>query len=319
MGFTERISWSHSRAKARGECPRAYFWTYFAKGEPEVRRANILKKLSNIDMLVGQAVDWAISATLEQYQKDERTVDGLVDRGVKTFNRLLEWSPSTCEWMKKGKYPANEAQPLHHDYYGIPLRDGKVEECRVKVAKCLANFKSSELLDQILSVHPSRWSPPKGDSVPSFRIPNACTVYANYDFYARLQSDELLIVDWKAGAVSKEADKEAEAQLSVYGLYGVYALKYKPEQVKVVAAWLQVATPWIPTTPTFERQKATHDRILKEWKAETDSLVLDAGERKTPVWIADRADYPPKPERFQCRKCKFREICPEGRAVIEGT
>lgn len=318
MGFTERISWSHSRSKLRGGCPRAYFWQYFAKGEPEARQANLLKKLTSIDMMVGQAVDWAITASLDDSRQGAADAfEGIVERGLKTFDRLYEASPKICDYMKRNGYPSQDSQPLVHHYYGTPLPTNKLAECKDKVTTCLTNFGQSAVLQEILAIDPSDWCPPKGDSVPSFRIPKTkVTVYANYDFYFRRSLGEVLIIDWKSGKPSKEADKEASAQLSVYALFGVYALRRPWTGVKVLTAWLSVGQGWTEEAPSFEAQKSMHDRIIREHSAEVESVKLDEGLRKVPVYVAAREDYPPKPEASVCRKCKFRELCPEGQAAV---
>jgi len=69
--FTPILGWSITRYDMFTTCKRRYYYQYYAKYDPEIKRAKIdaLKKLTSIPLEIGNIVHDTISAVLKRLLK----------------------------------------------------------------------------------------------------------------------------------------------------------------------------------------------------------------------------------------------------------
>ena len=150
------LTWSFSRDRLFNECPRAYFYHYYASwggweaGANEFcRKAYILKNVRSIDAWIGDIVHQVIKWVLESKAGDKATLftkgrDISHEQAVKTAKNLLT---KTWEQSRSKKWEENVKKNLNlfeHYYSQEPTR----EELRVKlekVANSIRNFYKSGL------------------------------------------------------------------------------------------------------------------------------------------------------------------------------
>lgn len=319
MGRATKQSWSHSRSSALAECPRRAFLEYYSEGEPEDKDVWRLKELVPLPMWAGLTVDFIVSRALGEIRKNGIARTGLAEFGSRHYWRGVKQSRAIVDLMRDRPRTKNERRsdpfrPLQHDYYRFDLGNEYLQSMDDRVRSCLEHFEDSETYDRIKTAGVENWGTVAKldeDIAPSFRL-DGHKVYAAYDFWFR-DGDDLFILDWKSGSDGQLSRESAERQLGVYALYGIYHLKYRLERIHTQAVWLKGSADWEPEKPTKDGLRAIRDGILTEIAAEES--LLDARQFKVRTeFHADRAKFPPRPSVRACLNCKFREICPEGRA-----
>lgn len=319
MGYTTSLSWSHTRAKSFQGCPRAFFYEYYYRGEERFeKKAAVIRKLSNPDMLAGQVVDWQIRFALDNYREVQALPQDLPGRAVLAFRRMIEKSPAHALKMRwQLRKPPVNAQVMHNHFYGEDDLPKVLAACENKVETCVRNWLESELLTRILEAPVTDWMPQKDDSeltVVKWQL-DALTVYSAIDFW--FKSGELLhIIDWKTGRATDESVAEASRQLSGYALWGVRDQGYAPENVTTQMAFLQTSPMWEPRTFTEDDIRETERLIIGQHAEELDKLVYSRLEDGQARYDASIDEYPVRPEVKRCHDCKFRIMCIEGKALV---
>ncbi|MCI0586871.1 MAG: PD-(D/E)XK nuclease family protein [Planctomycetes bacterium] len=291
------LSWSASRSRSFGECRRAYFYLYYGSwrgwerdAPGPVRRAYLLKQLTNLDILAGSAVHAGL-----QWYFLERRKGGSPGR-EEVVERTLEEMRRTWRQSKAGGWeedPKRNAR-LHEHHYGGDLSKGRTDRIRAKALRCLDNFFSLPSLARV------REAPAEtvllceerdGFSFEGWRI------HAVPDLALR-EGEDLVLLDWKSGRPSAGDP----LQLAVYALYAGEKFGARPPRVRGVLAYLGEG-----------RLEATsiRDEDLEGARGEIRRSL--AAMREVHF---DPDEVPLDPERFPmsgypraCPRCNFREMC----------
>ncbi len=314
VGFSQ-LSWSLTRHRSlAGACPRAHWFQYWTLDEPEHGRCKTLKRLTNLDMLAGTVVDRQVEYALEQVRAGNPLPPDLVERGLRTWERMLAASRLQARRLLEGQPLPYGAQPLMADYYGQPISDREIERCALKVESSLSGFMNCELGARLIKVHPCRWHAPRSEhdtALVEFQV-EGIRIYAQIDFHMERQGHWLVIVDWKS---SSRVGTDEGLQLAVCGLWGLDR-GFGQDQVHLQAAHLPDCPIWAPKNITELEYDAARSQIVVDHQRE--SQLTEVRDRKgTPVVYADRAAFPPRPGPVVCAGCKFRAVCPEGQAITQ--
>jgi len=310
--LVNEFSWSVSRDRLFRMCERAYYYTYYGSwggwdesADPMCRKLYILKNLQTLDMWAGSIVHETIAEALRRYALDRRaiTVEELQSRARSKLRR--GWVESVNrEWERSPK-----KTNLFELYYGNgkSLPREVTDRLRERVYTALATFANSAVLESILATPYVNWRPV--DRLDAFAV-DGLKVWAAVDFAFTDPQGATRILDWKTGA---ERPDELRIQLGCYALYAIERWHVPPEAVRVAAVYLVDA-------PKVQEQPVTPDLL-----AETRQFILDsAAEMRArlddPIGnTASEDSFPCTTERRWCRRCNFREVCPQVQTEAQST
>jgi len=299
------LTWSFSRDRLFNECPRAYFYHYYASwggweaGANEFcRKAYILKNVRSIDAWIGDIVHQVIKWVLESKAGDKATLftkgrDISHEQAVKTAKNLLT---KTWEQSRSKKWEENVKKNLNlfeHYYSQEPTR----EELRVKlekVANSIRNFYKSGLFAKFSKLSAENFL--SIDELASFDF-EGTKAFAIPDFAIR-DGQEYLLYDWKTG---KGSEKDI-LQLSCYSLFAMSKWQVPEDKIKVIPAYLaQDELMPVPVEAIASEQvKSYIHQSIEGMK----SVLADVGSNKAEINNFAKTD-----KLWRCQRCKFQEIC----------
>jgi hypothetical protein len=121
------------------------------------------------------------------------------------------------------------------------------------------------------------------------------------DLAHRGEDGGAVILDWKTG---RRRPQPQGLQLGAYALYASQAWRLEPEQILVVEANLNTDAVG-KARITAQHLHQAHEQIAAGIRAMRERL------RDPETNQADPEDFPASPEQGRCRRCPFREVCPD--------
>ena len=296
--FTNDFSWSVSRQGKFDECRRAYYWHYYGSwggwdrdAGAEVRRAWMLKRMSNLDMWGGSVVHEVVERALHDLRWGRtNTIEELHRRGREQMVR--SWRQSLGrEWEFDPKHRLN----LFEHYYTDKTVDRRSVTIRDRVNTCLENFRRSPSYEALQSLQKADWlAVEELDRLELDGFP----VWVKIDCAFR-RGEEVVIIDWKTGK-PREGDRE---QLTAYALYATTAWEnVGPEDILLRAAYLQTGEE-VDYTVSQDDLEDLKERIRGN-AAEMRALLADADAN-----TAELDAFPMVEDQRRCKRCSFRELC----------
>jgi hypothetical protein len=320
VGTARFRSWSFSRERTFRVCPRRFLFEYFPHGEPDANTLGLLKKSTCLPMLVGTiAHDWIANA-LRIFRATGRVKANLKTPALIMFDDALMMSASAAGKLNKGlSVPIETRVLLHH------LEEGTFEArenmARDSLANYLDAFEGSSAWEFLQTTELKRWEPIKAatDSKESvlasgklgFSRSLGLRVYTPIDAAVRFRGD-FIIADWKTGTKSASAIASANRQTASYALRAL-DLGIPLEQVKLAPFWLQAGERWEPRSVQKDEILDVCRGIEEHDTAERTLLKERRGVSGSVEWFAAKDNFPPNVGRW-CADCKYRKVCPEGRA-----
>jgi hypothetical protein len=217
MGKCTSTAWSFSRHKSLRGCPRAHWFSYYRKGEPDAGLMLAQSKLVNRYMLVGQVADSIAGSVLNHVRKAGKVPD--VEK-VEAYARDLAEkniasSSRNAERVLAGKAPPFGAQVLDdHVWHTQPvLSDEQVVE---RVVAAATAFASSGIVQRLLESPVENWQKPRlrEDPRPEAWKLSEFWVSSAPDSWLE-EPERFIVLDWKA---SRMIGQDDGFQLAVYGL-----------------------------------------------------------------------------------------------------
>lgn len=325
MGTAYNRSWSHSRQQLYDRCPRAFFYEYFPWDEPWQNEAWFLKNLMSADLLAGQIVHRMINIALRQYRVSQVEPIQLEDIAAKEYATAVALSQRSADLLKSGKRPLRKVPVLQEHFYP-DLDTSRVEAASLKVENCITNLFSSPLWTFLQKTQTNLWLVPddlqerpfvNATKALGFQPPQRLKIFTGFDFAFDNKGDFILI-DWKTGAKSEEAQHTVRKQMATYALFGIQR-GYPLDQIKVQAAWLQDPPLFEPVKvspneiqsliETIQQQNLIERRVCKRSKSDDSPSGY-----KHSIHIKD---FPAMVFAEKCLKCKFRALCREGRERVK--
>lgn len=299
---TRELSWSLSRARLFGECPRRFYYAnYFAKlarfdDAPETARlAAEMARIKGLDMWAGEIVHGTIQWALERIK--DGSIPSEEEAKAETRRRMSEgWLASV-----KGLWRTHQddACPnLFEHYYNIPVLPALTDRIKNKAFLCITNFVESELFDRIKSMSPDLWLPI--EKYASFRL-DGLLFYVKFDFAIKDQKN-ITVYDWKTGNPTEAENR----QLACYALYAAGRWDVPIDNIRVCPVHLQPVLEAPVRQVDDETVEEMRLYVRKSFNAMVSCLRDPARN------IAAMDDFPMTENIPRCIRCNFRGICTQG-------
>ena len=298
------LNWSYSRRESLEQCTRRYFFQYYATALQDVdmrNRSQFLKSVKNRFLRTGELVHLVISTYFKNLKKGKNLS---ADWAAKWAKELFAKDRSYSARVRAGgvlwqqQYPPTILDEVINSQENSSALLTHAEEQMVSSIK---NFFESPAFSDFRRLGASAQSRIEGRlSLTGFPVP----VSGKVDLAVPMETS-VTIVDWKTGAVS---DGGAESlQLATYGLWGSAEFGVKEDSVQIVKAYLLTGE-----VVEFKAGSEAFANARVRIHQDLERMVILHEYGRTGVIDA----FTPNPQLGVCRLCPFREICPEGKALI---
>lgn len=298
------FSWSASRHQQLQECARRYFWDKYGYWEgwdedaaPDAWLAYRLKKLTNLDFVVGNAIHRRAYELTERARegRDLPPADVLRQRSRRELKEI--YGADRDAFVRDPKYHPM----LHGFYYRAGPEEKAIERVRNKLNQCLPHLRALDLWEKIQAwkVRVPFVSNPDERPEPTIEV-QSTGVYANPDLVLQEAAEgTYTVVDWKTG----QPRERHERQIAVYGLFVRERFEVVECRGRIVYL-IDGSSRIVDLTPeVFE---------------ETEAWIADSVEQMR-GYVADPEVNQPKPksafpltqDRWECKWCNFFELCEE--------
>jgi hypothetical protein len=292
------FSWSYSRAAKYRQCPRAYYYHYYAAWEGwqndaplPVQRAYLLKNLTDLPLWVGTLVHDSIKFALARLKAGHPLAE------ADLFKRMQTRAQADFEDSRSGRYrqKPNQLTGFQEHYYQTGLAAAEWLAGQAQAERCLRTFLNSALYRDLLRQSPSTFL--AVEELQSFSLAGT-KIWVQMDL-ARRVGDTIYIYDWKTGTV------EAAELRQQLGIYGLYLSQARPP----LSSSLQAAVYLLGEDRllTFDLDEP----LLQETQAQVEAsithlrgLLLDPQAN-----LAELRRFPMIDDLTVCRYCQFRELC----------
>jgi hypothetical protein len=294
------FSWSYSRAAKYQQCPRAYYYHYYAAWEgwqtdapAPVKRAYLLKNLTNLSHWSGNLVHETIKFALTRLKAGQPVTEANLIKQMHT-RAQADFSDS-----HSGRYrqKPNQLTGFQEHYYQTGLSKTTWQTAWTKAEQALRTFVNSSLYAHLRRQPAATFL--DVETLQSLTLVGT-KIWVQMDL-VRQEDDKLYIYDWKTGSVD---ESELRRQLGIYGLY-------------VQRAWPEMAT---TTSLQGVVYALAEDRLLAFDLDETvlqetqvmietsithlQGLLLDPQAN-----LAELRRFPMIDDLKVCQRCQFRELC----------
>jgi hypothetical protein len=298
------LNWSYSRRESVDQCTRRYFLQYYGNtlGDAEFKaRVQFLRSVKNRYLRTGELVHLVIGTYFKKLKQGKSlSADWLTKWAKDLFLKDRKYSAH----IQAGGMASNDQYPpilldeiLNKDQEGDLLLSRAEEQ----MLKAIQHFFTSPTFSEFreLGAAPESYIERKL-SLQGFPVP----VSGKVDL-ARTRESNVTIVDWKIGSKS---DGGAESlQLATYGLWAATEFGVIAENVRIAKAYL-VSEEVVEFKADQQAFANARVRILQD----LERMVILHRYGRAGMMEA----FSPNPQQGVCRLCPFREVCPEGKAVI---
>jgi hypothetical protein len=295
------FSWSYSRVAKYRQCPRAYYYHYYAAWEgwrkdapAPVQRAYLLKNLTDLWQWVGSLVHESIKFAIARLKA------GQAITAAELIKRMHTRAGADFEDSRSGRYrqQPNQLTGFQEHYYRVKLSKSDWQAAWGQAKNHLRTFLQSALYAHLCRQPPATFL--DAEELRSFTVAGT-KVWVQMDL-ARQEEETIVLYDWKTGSVEAQ---ELRQQLGIYGLY-------------VRHAWPEEASADTPLRGIvynladdrlfeFELGETTlqETRTMIEARiSELQGLLLDPQAN-----LAELRRFPKIDDLNVCRRCQFRELC----------
>ena len=283
--FTPKLGWSVSRYSLFETCKRQYYYTYYAKYDPDYPTRKILglKNLTSIPLEIGNIVHDINKTLLERLQITSRAIDR---------DRFFDYARK-----KTQDYVA--AKTFQEVHYGR-MQAVVADDIFGKIHLSLENVLNSDRLGWIQKravLKKEEWliePPGYGEA----RI-DGMKAYCKVDFLFPVE-DRLFIMDWKTG---KPDPQKHQKQMIGYTSWACCHFDREPDKITPIIAYLHPAYKEIQLDVNTSDIQAFARRVRKE-TAEMNKFCENV-EKNIPK---NKEIFKPAKSRL-CDYCNFRELC----------
>lgn len=299
--FKNEFSWSFSRAAKYRQCPRAYYYHYYAAWEgwqkeapPPVQQAYLLKNLTSLARWTGNLVHESIKFALARLKAGQTVSE------TDLIQRMRSRARADFEDSRSGRYrqQPNRLTGFQEHYYRVKLSPAAWQESWTAAEQSLRTFLRSDLYAHLRRQPPATFL--DVEALRSFALGDT-KLWVQMDL-ARREEETLIVYDWKSGAVD---EGELRRQLGIYGLYLQHT---GPQEIKrrrglVYALAEDRLLEFELDGPTLQETQAEVEASM----ARLQGLLVDPRAN-----LAELRRFPMIDDLNVCRRCQFRELC--GRA-----
>lgn len=294
-------SWSFSRQQMFSTCLRSYYYNYYGShngweaGAPaEVALAYRLKKLSNIYLVLGDAVHKSAAQIVERVSEGRAVPPASeVEEEIRRQLRRV-WKSSRDDGDLFLRRP-NRVDMLREFYYGLGLSREVIAKINQRATETAQALVASSVWPELAREGTRLISCEQFDTFLVGDTP----VYAVPDLLFTNARDQWIIVDWKTG----EAVEDNQEQVALYALYVQKKHRVPVERIVTRLEYLNLQTVQ-ELTFTAEDLEVVEQSALASMK-QMQGLLLDPSQ-----------NIPHAKERFaltsarsRCLWCNFYELC----------
>jgi len=298
------LNWSYSRRESLEHCTRRYFLQYYSATLADSalkERVRFLRAVKNRYLRTGELVHLVIGTYFKKLKQGKTLSADWLTRWVKSL--LLEDKHYTAH-IRGGGAPSNQQYPpviLDEILSEVDDHAMLLAQAEEQMVSAIQNFFAAPVFAefQALGASPDAHIERKL-SLAGFPAP----VSGKVDLAGK-NDGKVTIVDWKIGSSS---DGGAESlQLATYGIWATTELAASEDNLRIVKAHLasKEVVEFHADQQAFTNARV---RILQD----LERMVILHQYGRSGVIEA----FTPNPHAGVCRLCPFREICPEGKAVI---
>jgi hypothetical protein len=295
-----KINWSYSKRGTLDQCPRRYYYTYYAANgrmKTQDPQARLLSHLHNRHERTGQILHLVISTFLRKARSGETW----------TTKRLVGWAESLFKKdcnnsrrfkLENGRVDADgNAIILQEFFYGEPNTEALCAAAKERLVNAITEFAENTVFT---AVRESGMGPEALIEIPIKVAGLPCGVNGRIDL-AYQEDDDAIVVDWKTGGTLGGDDS---LQLATYGMWSLSRYKTSPNNIRIHKALLVDGS--LSTARVDGKMLArARARIIQD--AELMAALDDYG-REGIV-----SAFSPCAQPAICALCRFRKLC-DGRA-----
>jgi hypothetical protein len=295
------FSWSYSRAAKYEHCPRAYYYHYYAAWEgwlkdapAPVKRAYLLKNLTDVSLWAGSLVHEAIKFALARLKAGQTVAEGDL------LKQMRVRAQRDFDDSRQGRYrqQPNKRTGFQEHYYKATLLDEAWRSAWTQAEQRLQTFLNSALYLDLCRQPPAAFL--DVEALQSFRLAGT-KVWVQLDL-ARRAEGAIVIYDWKTGSIEEAAVRR---QLGVYGLYLVQAYpELAHDTPRLQGIVYRLADDRLLEFDLDEALLRETQTMAEASIAKLRGLLLDDAAN-----LAELRRFPMIDDLSICRRCQFRELC----------
>jgi hypothetical protein len=292
-------SWSLSRQNVLDECPRRYFYTYYASHNGWLKESSSesqviykLKQIKNLYLIFGESLHLLAEKIVKlidnkcELPSDEEMVKEL--RGM--LNKAYKDSLDSTLWAS---YPKKKTM-LHEIYYHGRLPESVTNKIKERIYICVDNLLKTATIQDLQN---SISTVVEIEKLSTVYVQNT-KVFVKLDLLYTLNS-EWIICDWKTGYENEKND--IQAKLYAYYVHMQYGIPL--EEVKIRTEYLLTKECSLDSV-TLE-DIAQLEKHIKESILKMQSMLFDE-DGNVPL---PSENFKPTTNPSNCLYCNFREIC----------
>ncbi|EYE87847.1 hypothetical protein Q428_11070 [Fervidicella metallireducens AeB] len=297
-------SWSKTRDDVFKDCPRMYYYNYYAShngwlhdSDEFTKTVYRLKQMKNLYLIFGESLHQIAKNSIAEYIENNK----LPDKGVlintirNNLNTAYKDSKNKSSWI----FSPKKQTMLHEMYYYNALPSGRVEEIKGRIESCITNFLNSRSFKEI--IHRKNIKIIELDENLNYMTLEENKIFAIIDLLFISDDGKWVVVDWKTG---QESDS-IEDQLLIYAVYVNKIYNVPFEKIELRIEYLLSGETFVMNVDETKIEKIK-DKIFKSIEEMKGYLINP--ELNIPMTI-DK--FPVQPGNFKCCQCNYREICEE--------
>ena len=295
------FSWSYTRASKYQQCPRAYYYHYYAAWQGwrddvphPIKQVYLLKNLTDLPRWTGALVHETIKFALSRLKAGQPlTNDDLI-------KQMHVRAQADFTGSQSGRYrqQPNQFIGFQEHFYQADLPQTRWQTAWRQAEQYVTTFLNSALYARLRQQPTASF--PNIEALQAFNM-GQTRVWVNMDF-AHLETDALYIYDWKTGTVGDEVS--LSWQLGIYGLYFKYA---QPELLagrRLRGGIYVLAEDRLIEFDLDETMLQEMEAKIEASIAQLKNVLLDPGGN-----IAAMSQFPMIDALHICAHCQFRALC----------
>lgn len=321
------IAWSWSRDKVFRRCKREYYWTYYGSwgwwedgATPTQRKASFLKRLSDLNRLVGDAIHKPIAKALHLRRPGERKLPfaQIASEAHEEFEHAVR-----LERWKIGDAiadPRDGEGQLSERYYELPDLDERITLAGLKLDANLEGLRQSryaripfrhqarDLLWVDPVEHPAIMSRNQVMEAKRLTLDDGTLLYGSPDVVVKGNDGLVHIIDWKTGRLSSPDD----LQIGAYALFVERKLDVPLDAMRghLVHFLAPGEHQAMPVEGLIEKAALVRG-MIGEFLADLRTRLTDPSSNRA----GDIERFPMIEPGPACVRCSYRELC--GRATLD--
>ena len=289
--FTPILGWSASRYDTFKTCRRRYYYTYYAKFDPEypANIINRLKKMTSIPLEIGNIVHDIIKVLLERLQKTEQQIDS-----ARFYHYARKITEQYC-------------QKTFSEIYYKAINQLNIDDIYETVRMILSNLLNSQRFMWVIQnaiKNKDQWViEPSGYGQT---VINGLKAYCKVDFLFPVD-DVLYIMDWKTGKADK--DKHHKQMLG-YTAWAAFHFDHDPEKIHPIIAYLKPEY----AEDTLRISQPDTNNFADTVKKETQEMYDFCTHIEDNI-PKEKTLFEKTTIKVFCDYCNFRELCNSTSAI----